>query len=326
MNRPLGRRRFLGIAAAMAGLALPPSAAALAGDRAAAGLRVWRGVALGADAVLQIHHDDPVEADRLITLSLAEIARLERVFSLYRPDSALVRLNRDGALDDPPLDLVRLLSDSARVSRLTGGAFDPTVQPLWRLHADHFAVPGADPEGPPASAIRRATALVDWRGVSVDAGRIALARPGMALTLNGIAQGYVTDRVVELLRDQGMTRVLADLGETRALGRHPSGRPWTVGLEDPERPGRLTRTLELDGGAVATSGGYGTRFEPTGCFHHLFDPATGHCPRRWRAVSVLTATATMADALSTAFSVMAPEPAEAVLAAAGGGQVFFTRA
>ena len=143
------RRRFLGIAASAGGLALLPIRTARA---ASSDLHIWRGVALGADACLQLHHPDPAESNRLIRLCLEEVGRLERLFSLYRPDSALVRLNRTGELADPPMDMVRLLSEAARFSRLTDGAFDVTVQPLWRLYADHFARSGADPAGPPPAA------------------------------------------------------------------------------------------------------------------------------------------------------------------------------
>ncbi|TWA83180.1 thiamine biosynthesis lipoprotein [Azospirillum brasilense] len=302
------RRRFLGIAAVAAGLALLPGGLRAAGVP----VRTWRGVALGADSVLQLAHPDPAEADRLIALCLEEVARLERVFSLYRTDSALARLNRDGVLDAPPADLVRLLSEAAAVSRRTDGAFDPTVQPLWQLYAGHFARPGADPAGPPEAVLRAARELVDHRKLRVEPGRVAFAGRGMAVTLNGIAQGYITDRVSERLRAEGMTDVLVDLGEIRALGHHPSGRPWSVGLADPLVEGRNAGTLEIADRAVATSGGYGTPFDPAGRFTHLFDPATGGCAREWLAVTVLAPDATTADALSTALSV-APEARAAVL-------------
>ena len=269
-------------------------------------MRTWRGVALGADSLIQLAHPDPAEADRLIALCLEEVARLERVFSLHRADSALVRLNRDGVLDAPPADLVRLLSDAVAVSRRTDGAFDPTVQPLWQLYAGHFARPGADPAGPPSAAVRAARELVDRRRLRVAPDRVAFSGRGMAVTLNGIAQGYITDRVSERLRAEGMTDVLVDLGEIRALGHHPSGRPWTVGLADPVVEGRNADTLEIADRAVATSGGYGTPFDPAGRFTHLFDPETGRCAQGWLAVTVLAPDATTADALSTALSV-APE-------------------
>ncbi|PWC39422.1 FAD:protein FMN transferase [Azospirillum sp. TSO35-2] len=320
MIAPFSRRRFLAIGAAAAGLSLLP--AALRADGVP--LRTWRGVALGADASLTIAHPDPAEADRLIALSLEEVARLERVFSLYQADSALRRLNRDGALDGPPTDLVRLLAETVAVAHATGGAFDPTVQPLWQLYAGHFDRPGADPAGPPAAAVRAARELVDVRALRVDPERIGFARRGMAVTLNGIAQGYITDRVAERLKAEGMGRVLVDMGELRALGHHPSGRPWTVGLTDPTAPERTAETVGLADRALATSGGYGTQFDPAGRFTHLFDPASGACAAQWLAVTVEAADATTADALSTALSVVPEDRVPGILAAYPGVTARFT--
>jgi thiamine biosynthesis lipoprotein len=250
-----------------------------------------------------------VAAGRLVGRCVAEIGRLERVFALYRDDSELVRLNRDGRLNDPSFDLVTVLSLGLRLSDLSGGAFDMTVQPLWDLYAGHFfrsAVPR--PEGPVPEAIERARALVDWRTVDLGTRRIAL-RSGMSITLNGIAQGYVTDRVIDILRQEGCESVMADMGcsELRALGRRADGSPWRVGLADPRAPESLAMTVELSDGALCTSGGYGTKFEASGRFHHLFDPATGASAHHVIAVSVVAPSAMMADALSTALYVTPPD-------------------
>jgi len=299
-GRGIGRRRFLTIGAAACGMALMPWSGRAA-VRAGA-LHDWQGTALGADAEIRLAHPDPVEARRLIGRCLEEVARLERVFSLYRSDSTLARLNREGVLHDPPTDLVRLMAEAAAYGRMTGGAFDVTVQPLWQLYAGHFESPGADPSGPPAGAVAATRRLVDWRAVSVTADRIAFGRRGMAATLNGIAQGYITDRITDLLRQAGLRDVLVDMGEIRAIGRHPAGRPWRAALRNPD--GSLSRDLVLDGRALATSAGVGTSFDSAGRFGHLLDPGSARPAARWHTVSVLAPTATRADALSTALSVM----------------------
>jgi FAD:protein FMN transferase len=314
------RRRFIAISAAAGGLPLLPMRAA----HAAPLLRTWSGAALGADASLQIHHPDPAAADRLIAASLAEVTRLENVLSLYRPDSALSRLNRDGVLDDPPFDLVRVLAESRRYGALTGGAFDVTVQPLWDLYAGHFARPGASPDGPPADAVAAAVARVGQEGLQVDPARLRFARPGMGVTLNGIGQGYITDRVVALLRAGGVEHALVDMGEIRAVGGHPMGEPWSVGLEDPGAPGKIAERIPLADRAVATSGGYGTVFDPAARFNHIFEPQNGRTSWRWLSVSVETGTATEADALSTAFTLM-PEEATAPVVRALGLVAHFVR-
>ncbi len=101
-----------------------------------------------------------------------------------------------------------------------------------------------------------------------------------------------------------MSTTLVNIGEIRAIGARPGGTPWRVGLADPDRSGAITETVDLVDRAVATSAGAGFRFDSKGRFTHLFDPATGRSPSRYSTVSVIAPTATEADALSTAFSLM----------------------
>ena len=297
------RRRFVAIAAAAAGL---PFAALRAGAETAH-LHRWSGIALGAAAEIVLYDPDATRARRLIARCVEEIDRLEDVFSLYRPESAICRLNRDGHLKAPPLELVALLAEARSYSERTDGIFDVTVQPLWRLYAAHFARPGAAPRGPAEAEHARAQALVDYRTVEIEPGEVRFARPAMAITLNGIAQGYITDRVATLMQDAGMGDVLLDIGEVRALGRHPDGRPWRVGIRRAAEPEIVARTVTLTDRAVATSAGIASPFDASGRHHHLFDPATGRPAPGAGQVSVIAPRATMADAVSTALAVSPPE-------------------
>ena len=129
-----------------------------------------------------------------------------------------------------------------------------------------------------------------------------------------IAQGYITDRIADLLADAGMTNVLLDIGESRALGSHPSGRPWRIGLRRADRPQTVASQIELVDRAVATSAGIASPFEPTGTHHHLFDPRLGRPAPTADQISVTAPNATMADALSTALSVAGPAEAKAIAA------------
>lgn len=309
MTRTLTRRRFIRISAAAAGLgALSPGLPV----RAEVAPVTWRGTMLGAAATVQIHDEDRIRAERLISLACAEARRLERLFSLYRDDSALVALNRTGILVDPDADMVDLLSISQRYSALTGGLFDVTVQPLWELYASHFSRDGADPAGPAAVEIQSALARIGSGRLSISRDRIAMSR-GMAVTLNGIAQGYVTDKVVDLLRANGVSHSLVDMGEARAIGSRPDGRAWDVGIADPDMVSRTKAVLPIVDRAVSTSGGYGFQFDPAARFNHLFDPRSGGCARRYRSVTTVSRSATAADALSTAFSLMREDEIRALL-------------
>ena len=107
-----------------------------------------------------------------------------------------------------------------------------------------------------------------------------------------------------MLRSAGLSTTLVNMGEIRAIGARAEGTPWRVGLADPDKPGALTETVDLVDRAVATTAGAGFRFDLAGRFTHLFDPRTGRSPALYRTVSVIAPTATEADALSTAFSLM----------------------
>lgn len=300
MTRATSRRRFIRISAAAAGLAIVPFGRAA---RANAKLLTWHGTMLGAAATIRIHHEDRGEAERLIAAACTEARRLERLFSLYLKDSAIVELNRTGILVDPATELVDLLAISQRYAEMTNGAFDPTVQPLWDLYAQHFSRADADPAGPPGAAVRAALVRVGHDKLTIRRNLIVMPR-GTQVTLNGIAQGYVTDKVVDLLRSQGIVHSLVDMGETRAIGARPDGGPWQIGIADPEVADRTELILPIVDSAVSTSGAYGFRFDRQGRFNHLFNPATGGCADRYRSVTTVSGAATAADALSTAFSLM----------------------
>lgn len=297
MTTSLSRRRFITISASTLAVGLVPGSGPMARPSP---LR-WRGVAMGARAELILEHPDRKQAETAVQSVQDEIRRLEKVFSLYDPGSALSRLNRSGALEAPPPDLIRCLDDAEHISRITDGAFDITVQPLWELYARHFSSGPVSAEGPGKSELEETRKLVDYRAVRFDPQRVSFAEQGMAVTLNGIAQGYITDRVAELLKARGFANVLIDLGETRGMGRREDGSDWQVGIEAPDGSGRLIRKLALRDRAIATSGGYGTRFTRDGKHHHLFDPKTGRSANLWTSISVIADDATRADALSTAF-------------------------
>lgn len=305
--RPLSRRRALAVIGAAAGVPL------LGTGRADVPVYSWRGVALGAESSLRIAHPERAVARRLVARCLDEVARLEAVFSLYRSDSELCRLNRDGALERASHDLRLVLAEAQRIGELSGGAFDVTVQPLWQLYRAHFATRPDDAAGPAPCLIEAARRLVDYRALAIDGVRVRLLRPGMAVTLNGIAQGHVTDRIADLLRDAGCATVLVQLGETYAGAPPATGRPWRIGILDPNAPATVVDTLEAVDVAIATSSGRATSFDAAGRHHHLFDPSTGKSAHRHASVTVLAPRAITADALSTALAVASPAIARGLL-------------
>ncbi len=273
------RRRFLRLLGAAGGAVLLPR-----GRPRAARVHRWEGVALGAPARIELVGVPADRAAVVVEAALAELGRLEAIFSLYDPGSALSRLDRDGVLRDPPAELVEMVGLARRLAELSEGAFDPTVQPLWRAVAERA----------PAAERRAARARVNWRALEVSPEAIAFLRPGMAVTLDGIAQGLLTDRVAAVLRARGCARVLVDLGEVRAWGAGPRGEPWRIDLGAGERP------LALVEGGLASS-----IAEPVAPFGapRLIDARTGEPVAEGRRVAVWAPEAALADGLSTALAV-----------------------
>ena len=303
MQNPTRRRALSIFAGALATAAAPVAAGGV--------LYRWQGIALGARATIVLDHP---EAPALARRARAEIARLEAIFSLYRADSALARLNRDGRLVAPPPELLACLSLAQRLGAVTGGLFDPFVQPLWALHARH-AVEGT---APTAADLAQALGRPRWEGTRLAPDAIVLPA-GAALTLNGIAQGWIADRVAALLRAEGLDDVLVDTGELRALGGDPRGGDWAVDLA---APAGKVGAVRLRDAALASSAVLGTTFDAAGRMGHILDPRTGlpGAPR-WRLVSVTAPDAAVADALSTAFCLMERPAIEAALARVQGARL-----
>ncbi|MEZ5797845.1 MAG: FAD:protein FMN transferase [Paracoccaceae bacterium] len=284
----MNRRRFLCLTAAV----LAPASALMPSPAPAA---TWAGRGLGAALGVTLHGADPGRAALTFARVEREIDRIETLFSLYR-DSALTRLNRDGRLAWPSNDMLGILDLAARVHRATGGAFDPSVQPLWQAMAT-----GGDREA--------ARALIGLDRLRLTPQEIALGR-GQALTLNGIAQGWTADRIAALLRAEGYGAALIDMGELAAIGAPPQ----QVAIAGPQ--GRWLADTQLADRALATSSPGGTLLagQP-----HILGPSGQ--PPLWQTVAVSAPSAALADALSTAFCLM-PRPAIArALAAFPGARI-----
>ena len=311
MREHFSRRRvFTVLAATAAGLAL-----GVTRGLATAIDHEWRGTALGTDARLLFCGGEPHAIRAAIRMAVTEIDRLEDALSLFRDRSAIARLNRDGALASPSGDLRRALALAISVARASGGLYDPTVQALWEAHVDWFA--GRSTAAlPPEALIADARARVDWRRIRFAVDTIQLG-DGQRITLNGLGQGYVTDRIADLLRERGFVHVLVDLGEQHALGPRADGAPWQVFRENAE-------PIALSAGALATSEGAGCVLGAGGLAHHLFDPRTGRSAQHWRRLTVLHRSAAVADALSTALSAASREEIEMVLPRFVGARAWVT--
>lgn len=302
------RRNFLrsSLGAGAAGLAA--SGWLLADDARGADALQWRDRTLlgfGTVLTLRVAHADSRQAERALDAAVDTIRHVEAQMSLFKSDSALSRLNREGVLLRPHPDLVSILQLAQSVSARSQGAFDVTVQPLWTAF-EHAASRQALPS---PEAVKAARAAVGWRHLSVTGDAIRLGRPGMGVTLNGIAQGFAADLVRTRLQAIGVEHALVNAGEWTALGQPGNERPWLLGLQDPRNAQALIARLALDGRSIAVSADNESSFSADRRHHHIFNPRTGYSPAQLSCVAVAAPSCALADALTKVMFVAGREGA-----------------
>lgn len=260
---------------------------------------------------------DPSRA-RMEDALYAAFARMEELIPLFdrhSSTSAVSVLNAQGRLRSVPPELADLAAQTRALTALTQGAFNATVQPLvdmFRLHAN----PTGETVIPEAElADARALISPDGRsGWTSNHEGIALEREGMGLTLDGIAKGRIVDLISRELTRAGLPDHLVNAGgDIIASGEKAPGMPWQVAVANPSAPhsgpARHGRAFTLRNAALATSGNYEIYYDAERRHHHLINAASGASPTGTISASVLASSATEADALATAFSVMAPRNA-----------------
>ncbi len=284
---------------------------ALAGRRQRqeeAGALVWRERALlgfGTTLWLKAAHADAERVEAALAAAVQAIREVEGQMSLFDPASALARLNARGELRSPPPHLLAVLRHAQQVSRASHGAFDASMQPLWTL----WSQAAAQGSLPSAALMESSRQLVNWRAIEASPSMVRLNLRGMQLSLNGIAQGYASDLVRQVLRSHGIRHAMVDTGETSVLGQ-PPGRPeWALAIEDGVGAPGAKRPFPLqvpDGRAIATSSDAHTVFSADRRHHHILDPQTGDSPAWWSSVTVIAASCTQADALTKVFFMTPP--------------------
>ncbi len=281
---------------------------------ALSGERVWHRRALDVDATVTLQGLGKDECDAVFAALDSDFAAFEALLHPAHDDAPLARLNTDGFVDDAPADFLNLLSIAGYMADMTGGAFDPTVAPLLALYDRSFAETGAPPA---AEDVAVATRRVGFNRVRIGGQGVSTMRPGVQLTLSGIAKGYIVDRVKARLSSMGVRHGLIAFGEYAAVGAQQSGEAWSV----PAAPGNAHAVapgaIHLAERAVATSSVQDRAYDRAGQYHHLLDPKTGAPAHHYQRVTVEAPTATEADALSTGFHAMPVDAIKAVMAEHG---------
>ncbi len=262
---------------------------------------------MGTFVTISAMHESQSLAEEALGKAFERMASLEAELSRHS-SSALQELNRQGKLFSAPQSLVHVVERAQRIHSMTSGAFDMTVAPLLDVYRK-----AQNPQGSmqlDAGEVRAARELMQAQEVYVSADHVRLGRAGMALTLDGIAKGYIADMASEVLSKAGVHHHLVNAGgDIRVSGQKSEQGAWRVAVENPARNGQVLTSLNLRG-AIATSGNYEMFYDADKKHHHLIDPKQAQSAQYSVSVTVTAPTTLEADALATALSAM---PAKAAV-------------
>jgi thiamine biosynthesis lipoprotein len=272
---------------------------------------------MGTSIVVELWADERVAGEAAIAAVMDEMRRIDRTMSPFKEDSELSRINREAYAAPVPVsvEMARLIVRAAEFSELSGGAFDITYAAVGHLYDYRNRVRPGDEE------LEKARAAIGWRGLVLDsqARTVRFAKPGMRIDLGGFAKGHAVDNATAILRRRGIAHGMVSAGgDSRVIGDR-RGRPWTIGVRDPRRPGQVAAMLPLEDVSISTSGDYERYFDADGTrFHHLIDPATGKSPREIQSVTVLADDGLTSEALSKIVFVLGVERGMALVESQSG--------
>lgn len=249
------------------------------------------------------------KCEEAVDAAVAEIERLDDLLSTGSDDSEVTKINKNGGgtLSE---DTSYLVKRALEVYKDTDGAFDISIYPVmkaWGFAGDTFQVPDK-------KTLSNALSLVDASKISYNEKKstISFEKKGMQIDLGGIAKGYTSDRVIEILKSYGIEHAMINLGgNVDLLGKKTDGSEWRIAVQDPEDEDSYVGVLSVSDEAVITSGGYERYFEEDGVtYHHIIDPATGYPANNGLiSVTIVSDDGTLADGLSTSLFVMGKDKA-----------------
>ena len=264
---------------------------------------------LGSPFEMTVVAKDTVQGNEYIDLAIAEVKRVEYLISDWIPTTQISQVNKNAGIKPVKVDkeVFDLVSRAIKVSQITSGAFDisyASMDRIWKFDGSMRAMPTEE-------AIKKSVSKIGYKNIVLDPKEqtIFLKNEGMKLGLGGIGQGYIADKVKELLFSKGCVSGIVNVsGDINAWGKQPDGKPWTVGIVNPLNKNKIFATFPLENSAVETSGSYEKFVIFNGIrYAHIIDPRTGYPAQGVVSVSVFAKQTEIADALATGIFVLGVE-------------------
>jgi thiamine biosynthesis lipoprotein len=269
--------------------------------------RVVDGI-MGTRIVVEVWADDAAQANAGIDAVIAEMERIDRDMSTYKPTSEVSRVNATAAQGPVVIseELFDLLTTALEYSRITHGAFDITYASVGFMYDFRSHIK------PTQAEIDAALPAVNYRHVILDPAKrtVFFSQPGVRIDLGGIGKGHAVDRGIAILQGMGFAHALVTAGGDSRMVGDRFGKPWIVGIRHPDDAKRVIAKIPLVDTAISTSGDYERYFDEGDVrYHHIIDPRTGHSASKVRSATILAPTATRTDGLSKTAFVLGPEEA-----------------
>jgi thiamine biosynthesis lipoprotein len=251
--------------------------------------------------------EDASFADEVILEAIEEIRRIERLLTTFNDQSQTNLVNRNAGIQPVAVDseLFHLIQRSQKISALTQGAFDISYgsidKSLWNFDQSMTSLPDKE-------TAKKLVRLINYRNVILDEkkGTVFLKEKGMRIGFGGIGKGYAAEKAKLLLQQKGINSGIVNAaGDLTAWGYQPNGKPWTIGIADPNASRNAFSSLAITNTAVATSGNYEKYVVIDGKkYSHTIDPKTGLPVRGIKSVTIICPNAEIADAMATPVMIM----------------------
>lgn len=253
--------------------------------------------------------NDTIKANEYIDLAVAEVKRIENLISDWIPTTQISEINRNAGTKPVKVDteVFELVERATKISQITNGAFDisyASMDKIWKFDGSMKVMPTEE-------AIKKSVAKIGYKNIILNQKEhtIFLKSEGMKLGLGGIGQGYIADKVKDLLFSKGcLSGIINVSGDINAWGKQPDGQPWTVGIVNPLNKNKIFATFPIEDSAVETSGSYEKYVIFNGIrYSHIIDPRTGYPASGIVSVSVFAKQTEIADAMATGIFVLGVE-------------------
>lgn len=264
---------------------------------------------LGSPFDITVVANDSIQGNKFIDLAIFEVKRIENLISDWIPTTQISQVNQNAGKVPIKVDLevYELVERATKISKLTSGAFDISYASMDRI----WKFDGSMKEMPSPEAIKKSVEKVGFQNIILNPKdtTIFLKKEGMKLGLGGIGQGYIADKIKDLLQKKGCIAGLVNVsGDINTWGKQPNGQNWTVGIINPMNKNKVFATFPLDDSAVETSGSYEKYVTFNGKrYSHIIDPRTGYPASGIISVSVFSKQTELADALATGIFVLGVE-------------------